>query len=98
MLELVSEVGACYTLISLNLYNAFLRYKYLMQFMCDNAPAAAGEIRAVYIESMGRTISALFRAYHAQLVKLEIETANRQDLIAIEVSETLETQRLEALN
>lgn len=57
-----------------------------MQFMCDNAPTAAGEIRAVYIESMGRTISALFRAYHAQLMKLELEMASRQDLIAVEVS------------
>lgn len=56
-----------------------------MQFMCDNAPEAAEEIRVVYIESMGRTISALFRAYHAQLMKLELEMANRHDLIAVEV-------------
>ena len=64
---------------------SFHRYKYLMQFMCDNAPEAAEEIRAVYIESMGRTISALFRAYHAQLMKLELQMANRHDLIAVEV-------------
>lgn len=57
-----------------------------MQFMCDNAPAVADDIRAVYIESMGRTILALFRAYHAQLMKLELEVANRHDLIAVEVS------------
>lgn len=56
-----------------------------MQFMCDNAPDSAEEIRLVYIESMGRTISALFRAYHAQLKKLEVEMANRHDLIAVEV-------------
>lgn len=61
------------------------RYKYLMQFMCDNAPEAAEEIRVAYIESMGRTIAALFRAYHAQLMKLELEMANRHDLIAVEV-------------
>lgn len=61
------------------------RYKYLMQFMYDNVPEAAEEIRVVYIESMGRTISALFRAYHAQLMKLELELANRHDLIAVEV-------------
>lgn len=57
-----------------------------MQFMCDNAPEIAEEIRAIYIESMGRTIVALFRAYHAQLMKLELEMANRHDLIAVEVS------------
>lgn len=61
------------------------RYKYLMQFMCDNVPEAAEEIRVVYIESMGRTISALFRAYHAQLMKLELEMTTRHDLIAVEV-------------
>lgn len=70
----------------------FCRYKYLMQFMCDNAQEAAEEIRAVYIESMGRTISALFRAYHAQLMKLELEMANRHDLIAVEVSRILDIQ------
>ena len=63
------------------------RYKYLMQFMCDNVPEAAEEIRVVYIESMGRTISALFRAYHAQLMKLELEMTTRHDLIAVEVRE-----------
>lgn len=56
-----------------------------MQFMCDNVPEAAEEIRVVYIESMGRTISALFRAYHAQLMKLELEMTSRHDLIAVEV-------------
>lgn len=56
-----------------------------MQFMCDNVPEAAEEIRVVYIESMGRTISALFRAYHAQLMKLELEMTGRHDLIAVEV-------------
>lgn len=71
------------------------RYKYLMQFMCDNAPEAAEEIRVAYIESMGRTIAALFRAYHAQLMKLELEMANRHDLIAVEVcGETLVWQML----
>lgn len=65
------------------------RYKYLMQFMGDNVPEAAEEIRVVYIESMGRTISALFRAYHAQLTKLEVEMANRHDLIAVEVGRIL---------
>lgn len=56
-----------------------------MQFMCDNVPEAAEEIRVVYTESMGRTISALFRAYHAQLMKLELEMTSRHDLIAVEV-------------
>ena len=59
-----------------------------MQFMADNAPDAADEIRVAYIESMGRTISALFRAYHAQLMKLELEMSNRHHLIAVEVRQS----------
>lgn len=70
-------------------FHAGRRYKYLMQFMCDNAPEVAEEIRTVYIESMGRTIAALFRAYHAQLMKLELSTAGRHDVIAVEVSKFL---------
>lgn len=74
------------TLLTLCLFECCSeRYKYLLQFLYDNVPEAAEEIRVVYIESMGRTISALFRAYHAQLLKLEVEMASRHDLIAVEV-------------
>lgn len=30
-----------------------------------------------YVETMGRTVFALFRAYHAQLQKLVLEVANK---------------------
>jgi vacuolar protein sorting-associated protein 52 len=33
---------------------------------------------------MGRTVFALFRAYHAQLQKLVLDVANKNDLIAVE--------------
>jgi hypothetical protein len=33
------------------------------------------QVRSVYIESMGRTIANLFKAYHAQLAKLEMEVS-----------------------
>ncbi|CAM9123350.1 unnamed protein product, partial [Sphacelaria rigidula] len=84
LLQKISELRRPKTNVQIIQKNSLLKYKYLMQFMCDNAPTAAEEIRAVYIESMGRTISALFRAYHAQLMKLELEMATRQDLIAVE--------------
>lgn len=36
------------------------------------------------MESMGRTLLNLFRAYYAQLVKLEVVMAGKGDLIAVE--------------
>lgn len=84
LLQKIGELRKPKTNVQIIQKNSLLKYKYLMQFMCDNAPEAAEEIRAVYIESMGRTISALFRAYHAQLMKLELQMANRHDLIAVE--------------
>ncbi|CAM9679004.1 unnamed protein product [Ectocarpus sp. 12 AP-2014] len=84
LLQKIGELRRPKTNVQIIQKNSLLKYKYLMQFMYDNVPEAAEEIRVVYIESMGRTISALFRAYHAQLMKLELELANRHDLIAVE--------------
>jgi len=41
-------------------------------------------VRTAYVETMGRAVFALFRAYHAQLQKLMLEVANKNDLIAVE--------------
>lgn len=35
------------------------------------------QVRVAYVETMGRTVFALFRAYHAQLQKLVLEVANK---------------------
>ncbi|CAM9962480.1 unnamed protein product [Ascophyllum nodosum] len=84
LLQKIGELRKPKTNVQIIQKSSLLKYKYLMQFMADNAPDAADEIRVAYIESMGRTISALFRAYHAQLMKLELEMSNRHHLIAVE--------------
>ncbi|CAM9108563.1 unnamed protein product [Choristocarpus tenellus] len=84
LLQKIGELRRPKTNVQIIQKSSLLRYKYLMQFICENAPDTGDEIRAVYIESMGRTICALFRAYHSHLVKLELEMANRHDLIAVE--------------
>eukprot|EP00953_Heterococcus_sp_UTEX-ZZ885_P007490 4533-Heterococcus_DN1.PRE.2 len=100
LLARISELRRPKTNVQIIQKNALLKYKYLVQFITDNAPETAEEVRSVYIESMGRTISNLFRAYHAQLAKLEMEdtalsstyrrmfigaqVANKNDLIAVE--------------
>ena len=64
--------------------HALLKYKFLMTFLMEQKPDVAGEVRGMYIESMGRTLFLLFKAYYAQLNRLDLQVANKHDLIAIE--------------
>ena len=41
-------------------------------------------IRIIYIESMGKTLQNLFKSYCAQLLKLDLLMATKNDLIAVE--------------
>jgi hypothetical protein len=41
-------------------------------------------IREMYIEAMGKTLRNVFKNYYAQLFKLELVYATRNDLIAVE--------------
>jgi len=65
-----------------------LKYHHLMNFLMEAAPEVAQEIRATYMDSMSRTLHALFKAYCSALMKLDIEMANKQDLIAVEEQST----------
>eukprot|EP00611_Tribonema_gayanum_P019451 TRINITY_DN336_c0_g1_i1.p1 TRINITY_DN336_c0_g1~~TRINITY_DN336_c0_g1_i1.p1 ORF type:complete len:749 (+),score=271.71 TRINITY_DN336_c0_g1_i1:64-2247(+) len=84
LLSRISELRKPKTNVQIIQKTALLKYKYLVQFLSENAPETAEEVRNVYIESMGRTIYNLFRAYQAQLAKLELEIATKTDLIAVE--------------
>lgn len=64
--------------------NAMLKFSHLFHFLMESAPAIAEEVQSTYVESMSRTLHGLFRAYHTQLVRLQLEVANRHDLIAVE--------------
>ena len=64
--------------------NSLLKYGDLNDFLLTAAPDVYQEVRDVYIESMGKTLHALFRTYAAQLARLDSRVANRNDLIAID--------------
>lgn len=64
--------------------NALLKYAALNDFLQEAAPEIYSEVREIYVESMGRTLGALFRTYMAQLSRLDSKIATRYDLIAIE--------------
>lgn len=63
---------------------ALLKYGHLMRFLMEKAPEVGEEVRNTYIETMSRTLHTLFKQYHSQLSKLDLEIANKHDLIAVD--------------
>jgi len=63
---------------------SLVKYAPLFRFLQLEAPAIAEELRTLYIESMGRTLHNLFKAYYNQLLKLDLVMAGKADLIAVD--------------
>ena len=63
---------------------SLVKYAALFRFLQMESPPIADELRTIYVESMGRTLHNLFKAYHSQLVKLDLVLATKNDLIAVE--------------
>lgn len=63
---------------------ALLRYAPLFHFLNREQVVVADELRALYVESMGRTVLNLFKSYYTQLLKLEQVVANKNDVLVIE--------------
>ena len=66
--------------------HGLLKYAELQDFLETASPEIASEIYKVYVESMSKTLYALFRTYQAQLLQLDATKtgATRQDVIAID--------------
>ena len=48
-----------------------------------HAPEVANHVKDVRVDRMARTLHALFRAYHAELEKLDLAVADRNDVVAV---------------
>ena len=55
----------------------------LQRFLERHAPEVAKHVQDVYVDRMARTLHALFRAYHAELEKLDLAVADRNDVVAV---------------
>jgi hypothetical protein len=66
--------------------HGLLKYANLQDFLEEASTEIASEIYKVYVESMSKTLYALFRTYQAQLLQLDATKtgATRQDVIAID--------------
>jgi hypothetical protein len=63
---------------------ALVKYYSLLQFIQQEYPHIADELRSLYIASMERTLYSLFRSYHDKLMRLELSIASKHDLIVVE--------------
>lgn len=64
--------------------SVLLKYKYVISFLKEHSKEVYGEVRAAYIDTMNKVLSAHFRAYIQALEKLQLDIATSYDLIGVE--------------
>ncbi|KAK9706653.1 hypothetical protein RND81_07G142100 [Saponaria officinalis] len=64
--------------------SVLLKYKYVISFLKEHSKEVYGEVRAAYMDTMNKVLSAHFRAYIQSLEKLQLDIATSSDLIGIE--------------
>ncbi|XP_031273342.1 vacuolar protein sorting-associated protein 52 A-like isoform X2 [Pistacia vera] len=68
--------------------NVLLKYKYVISFLKEHGKEVYNEVRAAYIDTMNKVLSAHFRAYIQALEKLQLDIATYSDLIGVETRST----------
>ncbi|KAE8682107.1 Vacuolar protein sorting-associated protein 52 A [Hibiscus syriacus] len=68
--------------------NVLLKYKYVISFLKEHSKEVHLEVRAAYIDTMNKVLSAHFRAYIQALEKLQLDIATSSDLIGVETRST----------
>ncbi|XP_031122235.1 vacuolar protein sorting-associated protein 52 A-like isoform X3 [Ipomoea triloba] len=64
--------------------NVLLKYKFIISFLKEHGKEVYVEVRAAYIDTMNKVLSAQFRAYIQALEKLQLDIATSSDLIGVE--------------
>ena len=80
----IAELRKVKTNVRMIQIEKLLKFKQLMKFLDDAAPDIHAEIRDIYVESMAKTLSSLFKTYQSQLTKLDMKVANKHDLIVVD--------------
>uniref|UniRef100_A0ACD6AI88 Uncharacterized protein n=1 Tax=Avena sativa TaxID=4498 RepID=A0ACD6AI88_AVESA len=70
------------------LQQSVLKYKYAIVFLKEHAKEIYAEVRAAYIDTMNKVLSAHFRAYIQALEKLQLDIATSADLLGVETRST----------
>ncbi|KAI4350120.1 hypothetical protein L6164_010634 [Bauhinia variegata] len=64
--------------------SVLLKYKYIVSFLKEHGREIYNEVRAAYIDTMNKVLSAHFRTYIQALEKLQLDIATSNDLIGVE--------------
>ncbi|KAL5776051.1 hypothetical protein ACOSP7_008977 [Xanthoceras sorbifolium] len=68
--------------------SVLLKYKYIVSFLKEHGRDVYNEVRAAYIDTMNKVLSAHFRAYIQALEKLQLDIATSSDLIGVDTRST----------
>nr|AGT16622.1 vacuolar protein sorting-associated protein [Saccharum hybrid cultivar R570] len=68
--------------------SVLLKYKYTIIFLKEHAKEIYAEVRAAYIDTMNKVLSAHFRAYIQALEKLQMDIATSTDFLGVETRST----------
>ncbi|XP_066390416.1 vacuolar protein sorting-associated protein 52 A-like isoform X5 [Miscanthus floridulus] len=68
--------------------SVLLKYKYTIIFLKEHAKEIYAEVRAAYIDTMNKVLSAHFRAYIQALEKPQMDIATSTDLLGVETRST----------
>ncbi|KAL2497554.1 Vacuolar protein sorting-associated protein [Abeliophyllum distichum] len=66
----------------------FLDWRYVISFLKEHGKEVYLEVRAAYIDTMNKVLSANFRAYIQALEKLQLDIATSSDLIGVDTRST----------
>ncbi|KAH9547824.1 hypothetical protein CY35_11G056300 [Sphagnum magellanicum] len=64
--------------------NVLLKYKYVATFLRTHGQEVFPEIRAAYVDTMNKVLSAHFRTYIQALERLQLDIVTKSDLIGVE--------------
>ncbi|KAJ3670818.1 hypothetical protein LUZ60_008244 [Juncus effusus] len=68
--------------------SVLLKYKYVITFLKEHGKEIYTEVRAAYVDTMNKVLSAHFRAYIQALEKLQLDIATSSDLLGVETRST----------
>ncbi|KAJ4791845.1 hypothetical protein LUZ62_043091 [Rhynchospora pubera] len=68
--------------------SVLLKYKYAITYLKEHGKEIYTEVRAAYVDTMNKVLSAHFRAYIQALEKLQLDIATSTDLIGVETRST----------
>lgn len=64
--------------------SVLLKYKYAIVFLKEHGKGIYAEVRAAYVDTMNKVLSAHFRAYIQAMEKLQLDIASSSDLIGVD--------------